>query len=159
MGGFGERFGFAPSAAERTCLDGSFGEWSDVNLQIVVDDDRVEGALAAVESALADVSPIDGTFRLPEPVRHGHSQALYRLRDASPYLLLDLVAMKLSNESRFLQFEIHGRPFVCFDESGVVDEEAFDAAAVPEKIRGRIESLFFPSDVDDLAAKRRETED
>lgn len=117
---------------------GRVDEWSDVDLQIVVDDDRVEDAFAAVESALEELSPIDATFRFPEPVWHGHSQAFYRLRDASPYLLLDLVVMKLGDENRFLQFEIHGRPFVHFDKSGVVVPEAFDAAAMSEKIRDRI---------------------
>ena len=120
---------------------GRVDEWSDVDLQIVVDDDRVEDAFAAVESALEPLSPVDATFRFPEPVWHGHSQAFYRLRDASPYLLLDLVVMKRSNENRFLQFEIHGRPFVYFDKSGVVVPEAFDADAMCEKIRHRIEGL------------------
>jgi hypothetical protein len=122
----------------------SFGrvdEWSDVDLQIVVDDERVEDAFGAVEGALEELSPIDTVFRFPEPVWHGHSQAFYRLRDASPYLLLDLVVMKLGNENRFLQYEIHGRPFVYFDKSGVVVPEPFDAAAHSEKVGGRIAGL------------------
>jgi predicted nucleotidyltransferase len=118
---------------------GRVDEWSDVDLQIVVDDDRVEDAFVAVESALEDLSPIDAAFRFPEPVWHGHSQAFYRLRNASPYLLLDLVVMKLANENRFLQFEIHGRPFVHFDKPGIVVAEPFDAAAMSEKIRKRLE--------------------
>jgi predicted nucleotidyltransferase len=120
---------------------GRVDEWSDVDLQIVVDDDRVESALGAVESALEELSPIDATFRFPEPVWHGHSQAFYRLRDASPYLLLDLVVMKRSNENRFLEFAIHGRPFVHFDKSGVVVPAPFDPSAMSQKIRGRIEGL------------------
>jgi hypothetical protein len=119
---------------------GRVDQWSDVDLQIVVDDDRVEDAFGVVESALEELSPIDATFRFPEPVWHGHSQAFYRLRDASPYLLLDLVVMKLGGENRFLQYEIHGRPFVYFDKSGVVVPEAFDGAAMSEKIRGRVQS-------------------
>jgi len=120
---------------------GRVDQWSDVDLQIVVDDDRVEEAFRVVESALEELSPVDATFRFPEPVWHGHSQAFYRVRDASPYLLLDLVVMKLGNENRFLQFEIHGRPFVYFDKSGVVVPEEFDGAAVSAKIRGRVEGL------------------
>jgi predicted nucleotidyltransferase len=120
---------------------GRVDEWSDIDLQIVSDDDRVEDTFAAVESALRELSPIDATFRFPEPVWHGHSQAFYRLRDASPYLLLDLVVMKLSNENRFLVFEIHGRPFVYFDKSDIVVPEPFDAQAMSEKIRDRIEGM------------------
>jgi hypothetical protein len=120
---------------------GRVDDWSDVDLQIVVDDDQVENAFGLVESALAELSPIDATFRFPEPVWHGHSQAFYRLKDASPYLLLDLVIMKLSNEKRFLEFEIHGRPFVHFDKRGIVVPEPFDARAMSEKIRGRLEGL------------------
>jgi len=120
---------------------GRVDEWSDIDLQVVVDDERVEDAFSEVESALEELSPIAATFRFPEPVWHGHSQAFYRLRDASPYLLLDLVVMKLSNESRFLQTEIHGAPFVYFDKTSIVTPEAFDAEAHAEKIRGRIEGL------------------
>jgi hypothetical protein len=74
-------------------------------------------------------------------VWHGHSQAFYRLEGASPYLLLDLVVMRRSNENRFLQYEVHGRPFVYFDKAGIVTPEAFDAEAMSAKIRGRIEGL------------------
>src|SRR5438309_5669227 len=65
-------------------------EWSDIDLQLNVDDDRIEDAFELVEKTLATLSPVDLKYRIPEPTWHGFSQMFYRLRDASKYLLIDL---------------------------------------------------------------------
>jgi hypothetical protein len=122
----------------------SFGrvdEWSDIDLQVACDDDRVEDVFDAVEEALRELSPVDLRYRLPEPTWHGHSQAFYRLEDASPFLLLDFVVMKASAEDKFLQPAVHGRPFVYFDKSGVVRFEPFDAEPFAGKLRERVAEL------------------
>jgi hypothetical protein len=118
----------------------SFGrvdDWSDIDLQVVVDDDRVEQALDVIEAALGRISPIDLRHRLREPTWHGHSQVFYRLREASPFLLIDLVVMKASAGDKFLEPETHGSPLVYFDKSNAVVFEPFDADALAEKLRER----------------------
>lgn len=118
---------------------GRVDEWSDIDLQVLCDDDRVEDVFEAATAALQRLSTIHLTFRFPEPTWHGHSQAFYRLAGASKFLLVDFVVMKRGSTSdRFLQPAVHGRPFIHFDKKGEVVWEPLDAAAFAEKLRGRI---------------------
>src|SRR5215210_3380042 len=87
---------------------GRSDEWSDIDLQVDAEDDRTEDVFATAEDVLRKLSPIDLVYRLPEPTWHGHSQRLYRLRDASPFLMVDFVVMRHSSKEKFLQPEIHG---------------------------------------------------
>ena len=90
---------------------------------------------------LADLSPIDLKYRIPEPTWHGHSQAFYRLADAGPFLLLDFVVMKKSSERRFREREIHGQSVVHFNKNGVLVEEHIDSAELETKLTARLEQL------------------
>ena len=116
-------------------------DWSDMDLQVASDDDRVEDVFVVVEDTLRRLSVIDLKYRLPEPTWHGHSQAFYRLEGASPFLMLDFVVMKAGAKDKFLQPEIHGRPFVYFDKTGVVRFDPFDAEALATTLRGRVGEL------------------
>ncbi len=116
-------------------------EWSDIDLQVAVDDESVEEVFTEVERALGGLSPIDIGYRLPEPTWHGHSQAFYRLAEASPFLMLDFVVMKASAEDKFLQPEIHSRPRVYFDKTGVVKFGEFDADSFAGALRDRVGEL------------------
>jgi hypothetical protein len=116
-------------------------EWSDIDLQVACEDDRVEEVLRTVDETLENLSPVDVRFRLPEPTWHGHAQVFYRLEKASPYLMLDFVVMKASAEEKFLQREVHGTPRVYFDKSGVVKYAAFDAAGLADSLRKRVAEL------------------
>jgi len=115
--------------------------YSDIDLQLAVDDPQVDAIWPAIESALAAISPIEIKYELPRPTWHGHAQAFYRLRDASPYLLLDLVVMKASAEEKFLTPEIHGRVVVHFDKSGVVKPSPLDRAALATRLHAREATL------------------
>ena len=120
---------------------GRIDDWSDIDLQVAADDDRVEDVFSVVEETLSSVSKVDLRYRLPEPTWHGHSQAFYRLAEASPYLMLDFVVMKASAKDKFLQPEIHGRPHVYFDKGGVVRPQSFDAEAFAGGLRDRVEEM------------------
>jgi len=100
---------------------GRVDQWSDIDLQIDVQDEAVEAVFGVVEAVLAGLSPIDLKYRLPEPTWHGHSQAFYRLQEAGPYLLLDLVIMRHSNPNKFLEPEIHGPAVFHIDKIGLAD--------------------------------------
>ena len=71
-------------------------DWSDIDVQVASDDERVEDVFTVVEDTLRGLSPIDLKYRLPEPTWHGHSQAFYRLERASPFPMVDFVVMKAS---------------------------------------------------------------
>jgi hypothetical protein len=114
--------------------------WSDLDLMIVVDDERVNDTFEVIEAVLTDLSPIDLKYEIPQPTWHGHSQTFYRLENAGPFLLLDVCVMKLSNPERFLEPEIHGQPVVCFDKSGVVAESQTPLGDRSDLLRDRLAS-------------------
>ena len=108
---------------------GRLDAWSDIDVQVDADDERVEEALAQVDRALESVSPIDLKFRMPDDPAGNYIQAFYRLRNASPYLLVDAAVMRHGATSKFLEPEIHGRPVFYFDKSGVSELPHFDLVA------------------------------
>jgi hypothetical protein len=116
-------------------------EWSDIDLQVVADDDRVADVVAVSEKVFQELSPIELRYELPQPTWHGHWQAFYRLKEAGPFLMLDFVVMQQSNQNRFLQPEIHGKPVVHFDKANIVQPPAFDATTFAQQIQTRLETM------------------
>jgi predicted nucleotidyltransferase len=53
---------------------GSTDEWSDIDIQVIVEDDRVEETFDIIEESLKTLSEIRFKWRVPEPTWHGHSQ-------------------------------------------------------------------------------------
>lgn len=115
--------------------------WSDIDLMIVADDEKVDETLALVDETISGLSPIDIRFELPQPTWHGHVQVFYRLQDASQFMLIDLVILKRSSENRFLEPEIHGHPNVIFDKIEFTKPPAFEAGGFLQRLRERVEYL------------------
>lgn len=118
---------------------GRADRWSDLDLYVLVEDDAVEWAVSSIDAALEAAAGIRTRHRLAEPTPHGHAQILYRLRDASPYLVVDVVVMRRSLPERFLERERNGEPLVLFDRTGEIaafdmDRSAF-AASAEERLR------------------------
>jgi predicted nucleotidyltransferase len=116
-------------------------EWSDVDLYVVCDDERVEDSFNVMEKVVRSLSEIDLKFRMPEPAWHGSSQVFMRLKDTSPYLFLDIAVMKRSSKEKFLQYRIHGKPLVHFDKIGVVRDNPVEPEGYLEQIKARLETL------------------
>ncbi len=116
-------------------------EWSDIDLQIVAEDERVDDIFPILETALLALSPIELKYEIPRPTWHGHAQAFYRLKEAGPYLLLDLVVIKRSAKEMFLTPEIHGQVVVHFDKAGVVQPPPLDWEAHRQGLRARLATL------------------
>ncbi len=116
-------------------------QWSDIDLMLVCDDDKVEETLAATEKSLTALSELDIKYRLPEPAWHGHAQVFWRLKDASPFLFFDLVVMKQSSKDKFLQYAIHGQPVVHFDKTGVIKDDPLDRKVFASKLLNRLEAM------------------
>jgi hypothetical protein len=66
-------------------------EWSDIDLYLVVDDDKVDEAFFAVEKALRSLSPIKQKFDVPQTSWPSVFQAFYRLENTSEYLIITLL--------------------------------------------------------------------
>jgi predicted nucleotidyltransferase len=116
-------------------------EWSDIDLYVVCDDERVEDTFVIMEHTLGAMSEIELKFRLPEPTWHGHSQVFWRLKNASPFLFLDIAVMRKSSKDKFLQYHIHGRPHVHFDKIGIVKDDPVDRADYFQRIKARLDTL------------------
>jgi len=116
-------------------------EWSDIDLGLMVEDDRVEEAFDKVDEVLESLSGIALRYRLPEPTWHGSPQCFYRLRDASEFLLVDLCIMRKSDDEDLWPFEIHGTPVVHFDKDGAFKGSTYDPEKVAEAIGKRLDEL------------------
>ena len=121
---------------------GRVDEWSDIDLQLAVDDDKVADAVSTINQLLEKLGGIESRLVLPEPTPHGHWQAFYQLKGSSPYLLLDLVIMKKgTSRDRFSQPEIHGNAKVYYDKVGFVETEPLNRRDLNEKLRKRAEFI------------------
>jgi hypothetical protein len=116
-------------------------QWSDIDLQVDVDDDRVEDAFGVIEAALEKLSPIDLIYVTPALPWPGIFQKFYRLKAAGPYLLIDTAIIQHSSNEKLLQPEIHGRAIFYFDKSGVSQTPAFDREKWQERLQERAAAL------------------
>ena len=116
-------------------------QWSDIDIAIVVDDERVEEVFKVIEETIKTISELDLKFRLPEPTWHGHSQTFYRLKNTSPFLFLDIAVMKRSSRDKFLQYKIHGKPIVHFDKIAVVKDDPIQPEAFNDILEARLQML------------------
>ncbi len=101
-------------------------EWSDIDLYLVVDDDKVDEAFLVVEKVLKTLSPIKQKLEVKQLPWPGVSQAFYRMEGSTEYLLIDFVVLKLSGPEKFLAPEIHGKAVFYFNKSDKIKVEAFD---------------------------------
>ena len=116
-------------------------EWSDIDLYLVVDEQKVDDSFAAVEAALRSVSPIRQKFAIPQLPWPGVSQAFYKLERASEYLLIDLAVIKLSGPEKFLAPEIHGKAIFYFNKSDRVKIPSADKTELSKTLQQRLSRL------------------
>ncbi len=120
---------------------GRSDKWSDLDLCIAASDDQIEPVMQKIGEIVDGLGGYDLVHRLPEPTWHGHSQVFYRLKNASPFLFIDAVAIKESSHDKFLQFAIHGKPVVHFDKKGIVKDDPIDIDAFIERLKARVDFL------------------
>jgi hypothetical protein len=116
-------------------------EWSDIDLYLVVDDEKVNEAFLAVEKALRSLSPIKQKFDVPQTGWPSVFQAFYRLENASEYLIIDFAVLKLSGPDTFLEPEIHGNVIFHFSKSDKVKPPQLNKEALVKKLHERLERL------------------
>jgi len=116
-------------------------EWSDIDLYLVVDDERVSETFAAVEKTLESLSPIRQKYDVLETGWLGVSQAFYRLENTSEYLIVDLAVLKLSSPDKFLEPEIHGNAVFYFNKSDKITPKPLNREAFGRKLYARKEKL------------------
>ncbi|MBD2101462.1 nucleotidyltransferase domain-containing protein [Leptolyngbya sp. FACHB-261] len=95
-------------------------EWSDLDLQVIVQDNHVQETFDALEKSLRTLAPIQFKWRVPEPTWHGHGQCFYQLAGVSPFLFIDFVLIQHSHANHFLEVERHGNVVIGFDKANLV---------------------------------------
>ena len=114
---------------------GRADEWSDIDLQILVEDERSTDTFAHVDRALESLSPIDLRFEVPQPTWHGHEQVFYRLRDAGEYRIVDVAVMRRSSHHQLRERERHGNRVACARAStGSSPSRALSTSSLPLRI-------------------------
>ncbi len=116
-------------------------EWSDIDLYLVVDDDKVDETFLAFEMTLKSLSAMKQKYEIPQSPFPGVYQAFYRLEDTNDYLPIDLAVLKLSSPDKFLEPEIHGEVVFFFNKLDKVRCSPLDKNALTRKILERLERL------------------
>ena len=107
-----------------------------------MDDEHVEDVFKVIDGVVEKLGGDTARFRLPEPTWHGHSQCFYKLKDASPFLLIDLAIMKENTEAdKFDVWATHGIPQICFDKKNLIIEQKIEPEEQAKAIMGRLEML------------------
>jgi predicted nucleotidyltransferase len=113
-------------------------EWSDLDVAVIVEDNSVQKTFDIVETVLAEIGEIELKYRVPEPTWHGHSQCFWRLKQASPFLLIDFAVIKRSSNNEFLEIERHGNVPIAFDKANLIIPQHLDI----NKHLSRMQSRF-----------------
>ena len=116
-------------------------EWSDIDIEVIVEDNSVEATFDVVEKSLKTISEISFKYRIPEPTWHGHSQCFYQSREASPFLAIDFAVIKRSSPNDFLELERHGNPVVAFDKANLVIPINTNLSEHFSKMKQRLDAL------------------
>jgi predicted nucleotidyltransferase len=113
-------------------------EWSDIDLYVVVDDDKIEETFLAAEKALKSLSPIERKLRTPQLPWAGVFQTFYKLENASEFLLVDFAVLQSSASEKFLEPRVHGNVTFYFNKNDSVKPAAFDQKEFEEKLQQRL---------------------
>ena len=112
---------------------GFLDKYSDLDLAIICDDNKIEVVFDLIETHLQENYGIRHKFRMPELNWHGHSQCFYQLEELSEFLYADILIEKLSAKNRFMEKDRHGNAIVWFDKKNLYDPKSTSVDAVLKK--------------------------
>jgi hypothetical protein len=116
-------------------------QWSDIDLYLIVQDDKIEDTVHEVEQALELLSPIEHKYETQQRIWPGIFQVFYKIENTSPYLLVDLAVIKMSSPEKFLEPEIHGNAVFHFNKLDKIEIPYAEDNYKTEKLRKRIGRL------------------
>ena len=119
----------------------STDEWSDMDIQVLVEDERVQETFDILEESLKTISEIRFKWRVPEPTWHGHSQCFYQLEEANPFLFIDFAVLKQSSPNDFLELERHGKLVIAFDKVNLLVQPPLNRSEHFSKMQERMITL------------------
>lgn len=116
-------------------------EWSDIDICVSAEDDRIEEPFPVVEKALESIAPIELKYEVTGPKLGEYAQAFYRLEGLGPFMVVDFAVFKHSAGDKLLEPEIHGNSKFHFNKNGAVALPRLDRKAFMEKAAASLESL------------------
>ena len=116
-------------------------EWSDIDLNAVVEDNMASETFFAVENSLKAVSTVIHELEFTQLPWPGVSQTFYKLKEVSDYLLIDFAVFEVSSPEKLLEPEIHGNAFFHFNKSDKVKIPILDKEVFRRKLRQRFDRL------------------
>jgi predicted nucleotidyltransferase len=96
----------------------STDEWSDIDIQVIVEDERVQETFDILEESLKTISEIRLKWRVPEPTWHGHSQCFYHI-----------------------EVERHGKLVIAFDKANLLVQPCLNRSEHFSKMQQRLATL------------------
>lgn len=116
-------------------------EWSDIDIAVDVEDDRVMDIFPILDKLLESIAPIELCVGYPQAMSPGGYQKVYRLKGISRFMVVELCAVKHSSKEKFIQREIHEDILVRFDKKNVTEHKPLDKEMFNETLKGRLEML------------------
>lgn len=114
-------------------------EWSDLDLMLITEDGMEQEAMQQTIVLLESEFGIDTKFDIDPPHWPGMTQTFFRLKNTSPFLLIDFSILPVSAKSKFAEPEIHGDAVIVFDKRGIVAATPpIDEAQLRETLQARI---------------------
>lgn len=126
------------------CGSAAFGrvdEWSDIDVVVDVEDDKVKEVFEITDRALENLAPFERVYESPQLMSPGAYQKVYKLKGTSEFLVIEICAVKHSSTEKFLQREIHGEVFVHFDKKKVTDYNPINKVEFAQKLGARVDQI------------------
>lgn len=109
-----------------------FDQFSDIDIMIGVEDDKIEKTFSEFENFLENLKGIEST--LTWAANKGFHHKFYKLKNTHPYHVVDFYLIENSVENKELETEIHGDLVVYFDRFDYMKKKNFDQKAFDEKV-------------------------
>jgi len=116
-------------------------QYSDVDLMIDCEDDRIEDLFSVIENNLKKIDSIEFLYRMPYPPSADYQQKFYKLKNFSKFCTLDLAILRNSASDKLLEKEIHNNITVFFDKKGITNVKPLDKEEFIEKIDKTVTDL------------------
>ena len=129
---------------------GRVDQWSDIDFMVIADRESIPRVFEAAEAAVKKLTEFDLIFEVPQPTSHGFFQKFYRLKNASPFLLIDFAVGELDKPDKFLEPEIHGNPIVHFDRKNIIASQPLDKEKFKQNMLVALERIKNRSDMFNL---------
>lgn len=116
-------------------------EWSDIDLVADVNDADVESVMGLVKEFLEGTFGVELAFDVTQSPWPHIKQCFFRLKNCSPFLLIDFCIFPTSSTDKLLEVEIHGEAIVHFDRKNIVKPIQVNREELAKKLAQRIPLL------------------